>query len=244
MTISEAVNLVLINGFADNLVDYPEGFVEKTIPNCIQGAMTFCAKSAIREKRLAWFDWAKVIDVSGLHIKEKPKILRGDINGLTESNFDINNASENDIFSLAMLYGGGSLGMSNGLVQFSNQLHKLTTLQRIANSLGTDIGCEFNKARQELYPYSNRPPKRFCIVYTPEFFMIEDVTDTDWQYLIIELATAMAKKVLGKALTSYVEKNALYEDAGKDYAAEGAAEYTATIERIRDKSKKIIVRGN
>jgi hypothetical protein len=35
--------------------------------------------------------------------------------------------------------------------------------------------------------------------------------------LILELATAMAKKVLGKALTSYVEKNALYTDAGERY---------------------------
>ena len=114
----------------------------------------------------------------------------------------------------------------------------------MANALGTDIGCKFVKAEQKLYPYSNRPPRRFCIVYTPEFFTIEDVHDTEWQYLIIELATAMAKKVLGKALTSYVEKDALYTDAGKDYVEEGTQAYKELMEIIREKSTRIIVKGN
>jgi hypothetical protein len=60
----------------------------------------------------------------------------------------------------------------------------------------------------------------------------------------LELATAMAKKVLGKALTSYVEKNALYTDAGERYVEEGASEYKEVLDRIREKSKRIIVRGN
>lgn len=243
MTIEEAKSMILINGFAGTLVDYPDGFVETSIPHCIQAAMTFCAKSAVHEKRLAWFDWAKVVDVSSLHLKEKPRILRGDGQSVLGENININNGSENDIFSMALLYGGGTAGGS-GLTQFTNQYHKISTLQKMANVLGSDIDCSFNKARQELYPISNRPPKKFCIVYTPEFFTIEDVTDTDWQYLIIELATAMAKKVLGKALTSYVEKGALYEDAGKDYVSEGNAEYTSVMERIQEKGKKIIVRGN
>lgn len=244
MTIQEAVNLVLINGFAGGLVDYPEGFVEKSVPDCIQAAMTFCVKSAIREKRLAWFNWAKVIDVRDLNIKTTPLIFRAETNAVVGGeSYDLKNTTNNDIFSMALLYGGGS-GAGVGLNRFSEQFRKISTLQKMANTLGTDIGCRFNKAKGELYPFSNRPPKRFCIVYTPEFFTIEDVTDTDWQYLIVELATAMAKKVLGKALTSYVEKDALYKDAGEDYVAEGNAEYKEVMERIRLKGKKIIVKGN
>lgn len=244
MTIEEAKNLVLINGFAGDLVDYPEGFVEKSVPNCIQAAMTFCAKSALREKRLAWFDWADVVDVSALNMKEKPKILRSEGFGLNGASYNLKNYSANDIFSLSALYGGGGIGMGNGLVNISHQVKKITTLQKMANVFGSDIGCDFNKARQELRPYSHTPPKRFCLVYTPEFFTIEDVTNTEWQYLIVELATAMAKKVLGKALTSYVEKGAMYEDAGKDYVAEGTTEYKEVLEKIKEKSKKVIVRGN
>lgn len=244
MTIQEATDLVLINGFAGNLVDYPDGFVEKSIPTCIQAAMTFCAKSAIREKRLAWFDWADVVDVSELRMKDKPKILRSEGRGIMGESYNLKNHAENDIFSLSMLYGGGGFGMGSGLVNISNQVQKLSTLQKMANVFGTDIGCDFNKARQELRPYSHTPPKRFCLIYTPEFFTIEDVTNTEWQYLIVELATAMAKKVLGTALQSYVEKGALYEDNGKNYLESGATEYKEVLERIREKSKRILVRGN
>lgn len=114
------------------------------------------------------------------------------------------------------------------------------TLLQIRNTTSTDLAFIFDKASNNLYiNTSSESPEYITIEYVPDFDSVEEVASDFWIDVIMQMAVALTKIILGRIRSRYTQSNALWTQDGETILAEGTSEYQALQQYLRENTQLI-----
>lgn len=132
----------------------------------------------------------------------------------------------------ATMYGTGSLR------NFQSQLYNLmsyNTMSQIQNSMSTDLLFKFDKYANKLYINASAGvPSEVTIEYIPRFDRVEDIESDYWIDILIRMAVANAKIIVGRIRTRYTQSNALWTQDGDRILEEGTTELNELRQHLLD----------
>lgn len=127
------------------------------------------------------------------------------------------------------------LSGTGNLYRFSDYVYNFAswnTLLQIRNTTSTDLAFRFDRSANKLYiNIASNLPSAITIEYIPRYNDVSEIVSDYWIDMIIRLAVALAKVVLGRIRTRYVQSNALWTQDGETILEEGTNE----INEIREK---------
>lgn len=127
-----------------------------------------------------------------------------------------------DVFTLASSY----YNMNN----IDNYTNRMAILQQ-RNTLSTDLDFMWNQENKHLYLSTNPPfPPALTIQYVKDYTDVSEIKDPYWEDLLLRLAAAYAKQILGRIRSKYTLNSAQYNLDGETLINEANTE----IEAIRN----------
>ena len=108
------------------------------------------------------------------------------------------------------------------------------TIQQIRNTLSTDLTYYFDAPSNKLYiNIDQNPPEKITIEYVPRFTDISQIKSDYWIDVIIRMATARTKIIIGNIRSKFKQSNALWSLDGDDLKATGTAELDAIRQQLQ-----------
>lgn len=127
-----------------------------------------------------------------------------------------------------------NMGGSYYQYDWSYNLAAYNTLQQVNNSMSTDLDFRYDDLSKKLYVnYSQGIPNEIVIEYVPKLKDVSEIKSVYWQDILLKLALANAKIILGRIRTRFVQSNALYTDDGDAILTEGQTELANLREQLR-----------
>lgn len=109
-----------------------------------------------------------------------------------------------------------------------------TTLTQIRNTMSTDMAFRVDKQAHRLYINNNiSNPSMVAVEYIPNLTDVEQIKSEYWQDILIRLATAYTKQILGRIRSRFVQSNALWTQDGATMLQEGTDEINTIRETLR-----------
>ena len=178
----------------------------------------------INTTSLMTLDFHSCIDLSDLHVDVVTNAFR--INGYsTSNNAQSSNISDPVYFQYYALLGNGSV---SGINNYAYNLGAFNQLLSIRNTTSTDLAFRQDKTQNKLYiNTSGNIPDKITIEYIPDFRDIEDVKSSYWSDILIRMAIAKAKIIVGRIRTRYGQAGALWQQDGETILNEGKEELKA-----------------
>ena len=94
--------------------------------------------------------------------------------------------------------------------------------------INTDLTYYFDAPSNKLYiNIDQNPPEKITIEYVPRFTDISQIKSDYWIDVIIRMATARTKIIVGNIRSKFKQSNALWSLDGDDLKATGTAELDA-----------------
>ena len=112
-----------------------------------------------------------------------------------------------------------------------------TTLNRISNTISTDLAFTYDKDDQKLYINTTEDPTYITIRYVPYFNKPEELKTDYWIDLLVRLCVAYTKIIVGRIRSKFTQSNALWTLDGPTLLEEGNNELTNLQETLRANSK-------
>ena len=108
-----------------------------------------------------------------------------------------------------------------------------STSQQIRNTLSTDLAYVYDKASNKLYiNTSSGIPTHITIEYVPRYDSVDQINSDFWIDVIVRLATARTKIILGRIRSRFTQSSALWSQDGESLLSEGNAELTDIREKL------------
>ena len=127
-----------------------------------------------------------------------------------------------------------TVGNLNNITDFTYRLSSWSTLQQIRNTMSTDLSHMYDKSDEKLYiNISQSIPSSVTIMYIPRFDDVSQITSDFWIDMLIKLAVANAKVIVGRIRTKFKQNNALWTLDGDTLLQEGNTELTAIREELK-----------
>ena len=109
-----------------------------------------------------------------------------------------------------------------------------TTLTQIRNTMSTDMAFRVDKQAHRLYINNNiSNPSMVAVEYIPNLTDVEQIKSEYWQDILIRLATAYTKQILGRIRSRFVQSGALWTQDGDKMLQEGTDEINTIRETLR-----------
>ena len=106
-------------------------------------------------------------------------------------------------------------------------------MAQIRNTTSTDLDFRFDKSSNNLYVnIAMNRPSTITIEYIPRFDDISEVWSDYWIDVILRLATAQSKVIVGRIRSRYKLSNALWVQDGDTMLAEGLQEVADIREKL------------
>lgn len=111
------------------------------------------------------------------------------------------------------------------------------TALRIRNTLSTDLSFFYDKYENKLYINTSASvPTTITVEYVPRLTSVEDFKSDYWIDILVRMAVAQTKIVLGRVRSRYRQSNALIEGDGQEVLTEGLQEYESIVEHLKANS--------
>lgn len=108
------------------------------------------------------------------------------------------------------------------------------TLLQIRNTFSTDLSFRYERDTQNLYiNVSNNTPTNITIEYIPQFQDVSEVHSDFWVDVLLKLALAKTKIILGRVRSKYTQSNALWTLDGATLLQEGNEELIGLREKLQ-----------
>ena len=111
------------------------------------------------------------------------------------------------------------------------------TLNRISNTVTTDLAFKYDKDSQKLYINTTDTPSQITIQYVPVLHKPEDIKTDYWIDLLVRLSIANTKIIVGRIRSKFTQSNALWTLDGETLLTEGNEELTNIQEILRTNAK-------
>ena len=123
------------------------------------------------------------------------------------------------------------MGNMRGFQDYVSNYAAWNTLLQIRNNTSTDLAYIFDRDSSKLYiNVSSNPPGSITIEYIPLYQDVAEITSDYWVDVLIRLAVAKTKIVVGRIRSRYTQSNAIWYQDGKEILAEGTSE----LEQLRE----------
>lgn len=122
------------------------------------------------------------------------------------------------------------LGGVSNMENFQDYMYNYgswNTLMQIRNTTSTDLAFRYDKSSNKLYiNVATNTPVRITIEYVPRYDDVEEIVSDYWIDMLVRLAVANAKVVVGRIRSRYSQSNALWTQDGESLLSEGTNELT------------------
>lgn len=230
--IIEEVKLPLTGYLLEMEID--DTVIERVINKCLRELERFWD-----ETTMITVPFASCIDLTGEafeeHVSSIVQIYRTDGIGDTSDGGGI----ADPMFAQQwMLFSNG--GTMYNLNDYVLNYASWNTLLSIKNTLSTDLSFKEDRHNKKLYinHYTSQPNK-ITIEYIPKLKSVEDIKSDYWIDILIRLALAETKIILGRIRTRFTQSNALWTQDGDKILEEGNTEYKELIEVLRTNANMI-----
>lgn len=161
----------------------------------------------------------------GNKINLKDKKVYSIINVLRPDSYNSLSVNSLDVFGLAQSY--------SAVTNLDAYMNRMLRLQQM-NSISTDLDFVWDAHTKDLYVTMNPPyTNQITIAYVPDYQSVEEITEVYWVDIILKLATAYAKQVLGRVRSKYTLNSAQYNLDGETLLAEAKEEIAEIITFLR-----------
>jgi hypothetical protein len=134
-----------------------------------------------------------------------------------------------------LLTGSGNMyNMQNWIYNYG----AWNTLLQIRNTTSTDLQFRFDKHTNQLYiNVAMDRPEYITIEYVPLYKDVSEVVSDYWIDIIVRMAAAQAKIILGRIRSRYTQSNALWTQDGEQMLEEGNTELNELREILRTQTQ-------
>lgn len=107
------------------------------------------------------------------------------------------------------------------------------TLLQLRNTTSTDLAFRYDKSSNKLYVnVSTQNPGNITVEYVPRYDSVEEIDSDYWTDILVRLAVAQTKVVVGRIRSRYTQNGALWSQDGERILEEGTSELTALREHL------------
>ena len=115
-----------------------------------------------------------------------------------------------------------------------------STLQQIKNTTSTDLSFIYDKHEEKLYVnVSQALPENITIMYIPRFDDVSEITSDFWIDVLVRMAVAQTKIVVGRVRSKFKQSNALWVLDGDALLQEGTSELDSLREELRGSTQLV-----
>lgn len=154
----------------------------------------------------------------GNTVSLKDKNVYSVINVMRPDSYNSISMNTLDVFGLAQSY--------SAITNMPSYMNRVLRLQQM-NTISTDLDFVWDAHTKQLSVAMNPPyTSQITIQYIPDYQSVEEITEVYWVDIILKLATAYAKQVLGRIRSKYTLNSAQYNLDGETLLAEAKEEIT------------------
>lgn len=182
--------------------------------------------------------YTKCIDVTDYNISAIIGIRRAE-------GFAVDTDEENGSSAMDPMYATqwqllSGIGSIRNMTDYTYNYAAWNTLLQIKNTTSTDLAFHFDKPTNKLYiNVSSNLPDRITILYIPRFNDVSEITSDFWIDVIIRMAIAEAKIVVGRVRSKFKQSNALWSMDGETLLQEGTTELTNLRQELKDSTQLV-----
>ena len=106
------------------------------------------------------------------------------------------------------------------------------------NTTSTDLANYYDKLTQKLYINVNSNlPEKITVIYVPRFDDVSQITSDFWIDVLVRMAVANAKCIVGRVRTKFKQSNALWTMDGDTLLAERTEELKTLRQELKDSTQ-------
>jgi hypothetical protein len=187
--------------------------IANDLPRCVQQAFRK-VKRYVTTPAYMTLPWNS--NNGGNTVSLKDKNVYSVINVMRPDSYNSLSVNSLDVFGLAQSY--------SAVTNLDAYMNRMLRLQQM-NTISTDLDFVWDAHRKELSIMMNPPyTNQVTIVYIPDYQSVEEITEVYWVDIILKLATAYAKQVLGRIRSKYTLNSSQYSLDGETLLNESKEE--------------------
>ena len=211
MTLAEYTDEVLFS-LGGTVLDIE---IEKDIPRCVNKAFRE-VKQYVTTPAYMTIPFAAQSQGIGGTIDLKDKNVYSVINVMRPDTYNSLSMNIVDVFGLNYIY--------SAVTNMDAYAQRMLRLQQM-NTISTDLDFVWDAHRKQLSVTMNPPyTNMITIQYIPDYKDVEEITEVFWVDIILKLATAYAKQVLGRIRSKYTLNSSQYSLDGETLLNEANTE--------------------
>ena len=185
--------------------------------------------------RLITVPFSECIDLTDYKVNAVTKVFRASAEGKVT---DDGHVSVDPLqLSFYQLASGGNMYNFNDYI---NRYASWNIIQQINNTTSTDMAWYYQDAENKLYINSVLDVgDKVTIEYIPRIETVEEITSDYWINMLLRLAKAKTKIILGRIRGRYTQTNALWTSDAETMLNEGQTEYNALKEYLQANTQLI-----
>jgi len=189
--------------------------IEKDIPRCVNKAFRE-VKQYVTTPAYMTIPFGAGKQGIGCTVDLSDKNVYSVINVMRPDTYNSLSMSTLDVFGLNATY--------NAVTNAEAYGNRMLLLQQL-NTISTDLDFVWDTHRKQLSVTMNPPfVNAITIQYIPDYKDVEEITEIFWVDIILKLATAYAKQVLGRIRSKYTLNSAQYNLDGETLLSEANTE--------------------
>lgn len=194
--------------------------IEKDIPRCVNRAFREVKPYVTTPAYMTIPFGARANGIGGT-VDLKDKNVYSVVNVMRPDSYNSMSMNTLDVFGLNLTY--------SAITNMDAYADRMLRLQQI-NTISTDLDFIWDAHNKQLSVTMNPPfTNMITIQYIPDYKDVEEITEVFWMDIILRLATAYAKQVLGRIRSKYTLNSSAYSLDGEAMLSEANTE----IQEIR-----------
>ncbi len=221
MTLAEYTDEILFS-LGGGYVDVE---IEKDIPRCVNKAFREI-KSYIVTPAYMTVPYGASLNGVGTTIDLSDKNVYDVICVMRPDSYNSMSMNTLDVFGLNLTY--------SAITNNEAYANRMLRLQQM-NTISTDLDFIWDAHTKQLSVVMNPPfTNQVTIEYVPDYKDVEEITEVFWQDIILRLATAYAKQVIGRIRSKYTLNSSTYSLDGERMLEEANAEIADIKQKLID----------
>ena len=183
--------------------------------------------------------YKKCIDLSDYKVSAVIGVRRseGYVSDANASEYSITDPMYASQWQILSGIGTGSI---TSLTDYTLNYSSWNTLLQLRNTTSTDLAFQFDKIENKLYiNVSSNVPTSITILYVPRFDDVSQITSDFWIDVLIRMAVAQTKIVVGRVRSKFKQSNALWVLDGDALLQEGTAELSSLRDELRSSTQLV-----
>ena len=189
--------------------------IEKDIPRCVNKAFREVKQYVTTPAYMTLPFGARANGIGGT-VDLKDKNVYSVVNVMRPDSYNSLSMNTLDVFGLNLTY--------SAVTNMDAYAQRMLRLQQI-NTISSDLDFIWDAHNKQLSVTMNPPfTNMITIQYIPDYKDVEEITEVFWVDIILKLATAYAKQVIGRIRSKYTLNSSQYSLDGETLLAEANAE--------------------